>query len=369
MPRLDIPYRSQWAADADKYSADCGPTCVAMVLGYHNIHTTPNQIYAENFPHKEVDEYTNFNELIGVFRRHQVGVAYREAGNRAEALHHLRANIDVGKPIIALVHYRSWRAYGPIRANDFDGGHFVVVTGYDNEHIYMHDPLFGLWITPASTGAHFAMPIDVFCAGWSSFTPRTDGKGNPNWAYLIADGKGQPVQPTPGPVPAPPPPPSAPAAPPPPPAVTSGRLMEDVNRRIRALVAYRWAEAPNFHDETAVALWRDHLGDWGYTYQEHTVQAGESYTILAQRYFGQAHRWPAIRAYNTSNRESLWVGETILIPDLGQSGAHLNPALPSDTLSEVKSLDLDDLVDPEQSPMDYNALWDDSIYLGYVEEE
>lgn len=144
--------------------------------------------------------------------------------------------------------------------------------------------------------------------------------------------------------------------------------MEDVNRRIRALAAYRWAEAPDFNDETAVKLWRDNLGDWGHTYQEHTVQSGESYSALAQRYYGQARRWQAIRAYNTSNRDSLWVGETVLIPKLGQSGAHLNPALPSDTLSGVKAIDLDELVDPDETSLDYNALWDDSINLGYVEE-
>lgn len=368
MVRLNIPYRSQWdKVDANKYNADCGPTCAAMVLNYHNISATPNSIYADNFPNKDVREFTTFNELIGVFKKHQIEVGYRQASNKQEALTKLRTNMDAGRPMITLVNYRPWRQYDPIKRNDFNGGHFVVVTGYDEANIYMNDPLFGLWITPATKGAHFPMPIDIFCAGWAGFAAN-----NPNWSYLLlgapegqATAVSQPenivVPPLP---PKPVPPEPAPAS-----NAVAGTVMTDIDRRIRALAAYRWAEEPNLNDAAVAKLWRDHLGDWGLTYQKHVVQPGESYTVLANRFLGESHRWPAIQAYNTFTHDGLWVGETVLIPDLGQSGAHLDPTLPKDTVNFAKALNLDDLVDPDQTPMDYNDLWDDSINLGYVEAE
>jgi predicted double-glycine peptidase len=51
--------------------------------------------------------------------------------------------------------------------NGFQGGHFVVVTGYDNDHIYMHDPLFGN-IKSAALGHHHGVPNDLFASGWGS---------------------------------------------------------------------------------------------------------------------------------------------------------------------------------------------------------
>ncbi len=365
MTHLNIPYRSQWdKADAGNYDADCGPTCAAMILNYHNISSTPNSIYAENFPHKKKSEFTNFTELMAVFKKHGVAIEYRQANNRQEALYHLRANIDAGKPMVTLINYLHWRQHDPIGRNKFNGGHFVVVVGYDNAHVYIHDPLFGLWVS-VNHGAYYPLPIDIFCAGWAGFA-----QGNPNWAYLLAAANGsQPTavtQPAP-PVPTPPKP--APVAPAPVSDSASSKTMDDINRRIRTLAAYRWAEEPNFNDATAVALWREHLGDWGLTYREHIVQSGDSYSALAQRYYSEARRWPGIRAYNTFTHDGLWVGETVLIPNVGESGAHLSPALPKNTVDFAKAIDLDNLVDPDEVPLDYDALWDDSINLGHVEAE
>ena len=46
------------------------------------------------------------------------------------------------------------------------------------------------------------------------------------------------------------------------------------------------------------------------------------------RIYGQQHRWHAIQIYNDLGREGLWLGETLLIPRLGQSGAHTAAARP-----------------------------------------
>ena len=35
MVKLIVPYRSQSDNDANTYNADCGPTCVAMILKFY----------------------------------------------------------------------------------------------------------------------------------------------------------------------------------------------------------------------------------------------------------------------------------------------------------------------------------------------
>lgn len=84
---------------------------------------------------------------------------------------------------------------------------------------------------------------------------------------------------------------------------------------------------------------------------------------LAARYYGEQHRWPAIKAYNKLQREGLWLGETILIPQLGESGAHVNPLLPSDTIFVLESMSLESV----QPPLDYDALSSNSIGIGFVD--
>lgn len=66
-------------------------------------------------------------------------------------------------------------------------------------------------------------------------------------------------------------------------------------------------------------------------------------------------------------RDGLWLGETILIPRLGASGAHLSPVLPHDTADFSKDLEFL-LVDPDQAPLDYNEIaGQSSIGIGYVD--
>lgn len=193
MIRLDVPYRSQWDNDAVTHSADCGPTCVAMMLNYYNVAMTPDRVY-DFIASRPSHEFTNFTELIQVCGQHGVPLTYCRLESQAQALAYLHANLAAGNPSIVLVKYKPWR---PVTGNAFDWGHFVVAVGYDDAgNILFHDPLFGLW-QPRSRGSAFTLPADLFCAGWGGF-PATE---NPNWACAFA---GQLVRPD-GPPPPPPP--------------------------------------------------------------------------------------------------------------------------------------------------------------------
>lgn len=362
MVKLSVPYRSQWDEDATTHDADCGPTCLAMILNFFDVSITPDAVYGF-LSHKDKGDFTSIQELISIFSHHGVTAKRRQFSDQTTALNQLRANIDAGHPMIALVKYQPWIEATGI---DYKWGHFVVVTGYDDTHITMHDPLFGLWVL-RSKGAHFTMPNDLFAAGWGGF-PTGE---NPNWVCVVAGETAvtPPVVTPPSPQPPPPTPqppisqpPAPPVNPPPPPA----NIMADEMRRINALAAYRWAEPPVL--EADMQLWRSHLGDFGQTYDEYTVQPGNSLAQLATRFYGQQHRWPAIKAYNNLKQESLWVGQKLLIPHLGQSGAYKDAGLPSDTLNVPKALSPDDLVNPDSEAMDYNSFGKNSVGIGFTDE-
>jgi hypothetical protein len=354
MTRLDVPYRSQWDGDANKYPADCGPTCVAMGLNYRAIPITPNEVYNFIPSDKGPRGITSVAELMNVIGAHDFGSDYARYNDKTAALNGLRASIDRGYPVIALVKYAPWRQ---ATAQTYEGGHFVVVTGYDDANITMHDPLLDQW---SRKGSHFVMSHDLFCAGWGGFA----ADENPNWAcFTVKTKKTAGGQPAPAPTPAPAP---APVMPPPPAA--GSPTMDDVNRRIRGLAAYRRTEGPDFNDPSAVQFWQDHLGDWGLTYDRYKVQPGDTLSRISERFYSDFNRWYAIRAYNDLPQNGfIWAGQMLLIPHLGTTGAHTDPALPSDTEGFGKDIDLENLVDPDLPAEDYNDFADGFNGMGFEE--
>ena len=347
MVKLDIPYRSQWDKDAADHNADCGPTSLAMVLNYRGVDISPDGVY-KHIPGKGQFDFTSLTELMEAGKAEGVPLKYHSYADQNEALSNLRGNVDAGNAIIALINYAAWKE---ITGNLFDRGHFVVVTGYDDDHIYFHDPLFGMW-NPRATGSHLGFSNADFSAGWGGFAP----DDNPNWAGVVSGMElvAPPITPKPQPTPVVP--------------AQTEQKMEDVNRRIRALAAYRWAEAPDFDDPQDLQLWLDNLGDWGLEYDKYVVQGGDTLAAVAARFYGEQHRWHAIQIYNDLGREGLWLGETLLIPRLGQSGAHLNPVLPHDTTDFAKALEFGMLIDPDLPAMDYMTQTGSTKGIGFIDE-
>lgn len=170
---LDLPYRSQWDADASTHVADCGPTALAMVLNAVGVTTTPDTIYVRFMPGKPATAYTSVDEL------RQAAAGYNTEFDvmtfDGDTIKRIKETIDRNKAIIALVNYEHLDA----QLNNFSGAHFLVIVGYDDKYIYVHDPLYSG--ASRGLGAYKAWEYERFLKAWSDCVKQ----GNPNLLGMV----------------------------------------------------------------------------------------------------------------------------------------------------------------------------------------
>ncbi len=171
---LDVPYRSQWDDDATQSSSDCGPACLAMILGYYGVQARIDDLFeATGAP---PGGYVGLNPL------RQIGQAYglELACSADNSLTDLKGWLDEGKPALVLVQYRSWSRHSPpLTQDDFEGPHYVVAVGYDERgHVVVNDPNY--WGERRYEGYRRAYPEPLFSQAWHDLDPP-----NPPGAALV----------------------------------------------------------------------------------------------------------------------------------------------------------------------------------------
>jgi uncharacterized protein YvpB len=100
--------------------------------------------------------------------------------SREKAWSDLEKLIRAGRPFIVLVKYGFFKEASRIQR--FKGAHFILVTGLDDEHVYIHDPLFKEG-TP-NPGEYYPLSHAEFLNGWGGFGP---GEGATNFSRLATD--------------------------------------------------------------------------------------------------------------------------------------------------------------------------------------
>ena len=130
---LNVPYKCQNDADANLKHTDCGPCCIAMILGgLGQIMTTNAIVAAAGMTGDSGLSQSQVTNAASAFGLSMVWQA-------AYALDDLKKFIDNGQPPIALIKY----ANIPDRVDQHStGGHFVVVVGYDDAsgRVFINDP-------------------------------------------------------------------------------------------------------------------------------------------------------------------------------------------------------------------------------------
>jgi len=289
--KLDIPYRSQWDDDAKNHESDCGPTCVAMLLNGLGVAISPDDVYQHIGP-KGRRQFTTFTDLRNAaLGGGSLTLTYKQYRNQTEAFDRLYENIDNGKAFVALVKYEPWQSF---TGNPFRGGHFVNVVGYSDTHVFIHDPLFGLWVQ-RDKGNYYKITNRRFMQGWGGFLITE----NPNFACLVAD-KAIPFLRKP---------PEETTTP-----VEMPMIDDELRRRIISLAAFEGEVSPDLENAETAVYWTTHVGNWAKETTLHIVKAGDTYSALSIKYYGNPALWRAIQKYNQLPNTFLFTGQRLQIP-------------------------------------------------------
>ncbi|MEM3699843.1 MAG: C39 family peptidase [Candidatus Bathyarchaeia archaeon] len=161
---IDVPFHYQ---DVEYY---CGPACLEMVFDYYGEDINQSEIadVARTFPYEtftdELRRAAHFSSIsismgaeipdynITGYTLRSLGYAAFEAHNMN--LNQLKHYIDQNKPLILLMWYSEAHVYG----------HYRVVTGYNETHIFMHDPW--VWLGKYG-GPNIALNYTLFLDLWS----------------------------------------------------------------------------------------------------------------------------------------------------------------------------------------------------------
>jgi hypothetical protein len=184
MPQLDIPWVSQEDPKTAAYSKnDCGPACISMLLQATGVESTPDQVYRDYYPVwvgkkgkapaakieddadylawiKDGAFITDLSEM-GNLNQYGLNLAFdRAPDSTAGIFSSIRKWVDAARPPLALIDY------GPVEKANlhwrplFGAWHYVLVVGYDDENVIVHDPYF------KEGGAFRKWPNDVFERAW-----------------------------------------------------------------------------------------------------------------------------------------------------------------------------------------------------------
>lgn len=288
----NIPYKSQYDQDADKYRNDCGPACVAMILNGLGKNVTTNAVYRNTGASST--GYVSVSQMMRAAQTYGINFDYFYPWT----MNDLKLAVRDGKAPITLVHYGAWSNLGKTQSS-FTGPHFVVIVGYDEDYIYVNDPLW--WGSRRSEGERKRWTYQEFEAAWNSASK--DGNRNHSGIYCthpipVEDYGfgGEPEEPLP-----------------PEPVYEVDPALK---RRITAWAAYYAIPLNDLNSEAVVTAYSDAMGEWGNRMVEHEVNVDDTLPLLALKYYDNPMKWDVIVYFNgLTFSDTIHDGDKILIPE------------------------------------------------------
>lgn len=293
-----IPYKSQLDSDASDYRNDCGPASLAMVLNGFDVEVTTNAVYRKTGA--KANGYVSVSQLMRAGQAYGVPFDYFYNWN----ISNLKHMIQAGKPLVPLVHYGAWSQLdrGVSTQSQFLGPHFVVVVGFDDEHVYVNDPLWSG--NRRHEGNRKKWTYAEFNQAWG--TVHEDGYrdfscivtknslATENW-LIEENGEPEPDAAPPKPI----------------------YIMEpDKFRAMQAWSVYFNIPLPEINDLAVATAYQSAMGEWGNRIISHKVQETDTLELLAQRYYADAIKWEVITYFNGIGvGDTIFDGDDLLIPE------------------------------------------------------
>ncbi|MDI6762129.1 MAG: C39 family peptidase [Thermodesulfobacteriota bacterium] len=140
--KLEVPYFKQ------EKSTTCGPACIRMVLEYNGVRISEielEDIFETSWLGNTCEELASGVEKLGLLSEVVENFT----------LESLKEIIERGIPIIALLDPAV--LYGGVQGF----GHFVTITGLEQNVIYYHDPDMGI---------ELAKDVQLFFIAWKKFS-------------------------------------------------------------------------------------------------------------------------------------------------------------------------------------------------------
>ena len=287
-----IPYKSQYDSDAEKYRNDCGPACVAMILNGVGINVTTNTVYRKTGASST--GYVSVSQMMRAAQTYGITFEYFYPWT----LNDLKLAVRDGKAPITLVHYGAWSKLGKTQSS-FTGPHFVVIVGYDEDYIYVNDPLW--WGSRRNEGHRKKWTYKEFEKAWN--TASKDGNRNHSGIYcthpLTVEAYGfggEPEEPEE--------------------EVPVYEVDPDVKRKITAWAAFYDVPLNDLNSAAVVTAYTVAMGNWGEDVVEHEVIVDDTLPLLALRYYDDPMQWDVIVHFNgMSFSDTIHDGDVLLIPE------------------------------------------------------
>ncbi|MCB2179667.1 C39 family peptidase [bacterium] len=299
-----IPYKSQYDADANQYRNDCGPACVAMILNGLGKEVTTNTVYRRSGA--DANGYVSVSQMMRAAQTYKITFEYFYPWTLDE----LMLAVKAGTAPIVLVHYGAWSSLGKTQ-NRFTGPHFVVVVGYDKNYIYVNDPLWKG--SRRYEGERFAWTHKEFLAAWS--TASKDGNRNYSGIYCkhaipvdeFGDGGEPQLQPAED---------EETVEPAPVPVVETYQVAPELKRRITAWAEYFEVPLNELSSKAVVAAYQDAMGDWGENVTLHEVTPEDTLPLIALKYYDRPDKWEVLVYFNgMALSDGIHDGDILQIPE------------------------------------------------------